>query len=144
MFNVKPEERFSEWRKFRKSLTGTTKDQITRVVNFWSKAPIGSRYIDYYTPTEWPTPWEILHDSLFCKNTIAVMMYYTLLYSDYYDEEDLEILLINDKLCQDIFLIVLVDDFVLNYNHNQLNTYTEIQNNIEIIERYNFNDINNK
>lgn len=88
------------------------KSQLDEVAKYAQNIPIRSRMIDYYTPEDWPSPWEILSERLFCHSGTSLLICYTikLINSDC----NLTIELIDDG--EDIYLVPVVDNkHVLNY-----------------------------
>lgn len=74
-----PEQRIDSWAEFRKEISSLDFErQLDRVAEYFAGVPLGSRVIDYYTPTSWPTPWEILHHGIYCRSTTGILMYDTL------------------------------------------------------------------
>lgn len=132
--NLRGEERLSLWKNFRDSLTEKPLDQILKLVaDFFKSFPYATRSIDYYSPQDWPTPWEILYYGLFCTSSISLLMYYTLVLADV--KSDLELLLVEDK--KDVFMILLVDKkFVLNYELGMISMYSSIKTELRVIKTY--------
>lgn len=111
--NYTPEKRIKYWRDYREFISVLPlEEQITSVAQFFSNVPIGARTIDYYTPSSWPTPWEILYYKTYCKNTISILMYDTLQILN--NTERLTLCLINDEM--DTYLAPVVDNQTL-LNH---------------------------
>lgn len=139
-----PEERLVEWRKFRKWLTELSlEDQLDTVASWWSKSPITSRVIDPYTPETWPNVWELVHSGKFCKSGISIGIEQTLLLSNKENESKIELWLIDDN-GQDIYLIVVVNqEYVLNYNHNQVDQLKSLKN-YKIISKFKFDGKDHK
>ena len=74
------EERLHLWKKLRDDIQELQlKDQLNEVAKFCSKIPYGARTLDYYDPTDWLTPWEILFHGSFCTSSISLLMFYTLI-----------------------------------------------------------------
>lgn len=104
------EERMLEWRHFRLSLKDLDNNEvIERVAEFFKHIPIASRYVDYYTPASWPTPWEILSRGWCCESSISLLMAHTFLLNDM----DCDIYLVDSPL--GTFLLPVIDGLVLNY-----------------------------
>lgn len=120
--NTSPEDRIKLWKEFRKDLTGTDYEQLKKIAEFWGDMPFGSRCIDFYTPRTWPTPWEILHSGQFCRNTISLLIYYTLILNTTFSNR-VSMHLIKDP--DDIFVAPIVDDkHILNYILNEVQETT--------------------
>jgi hypothetical protein len=128
------EERLRLWKKLREdSKELSTEEQLDNIAKFCSKMPFGSRTIDYYSPGEWPTPWDILYNGDFCTSSISVLMYYTLMLLP--GVKKLELWLVEDD--DGIYLLPIIDDqFVLNYELGKVSKHSEIQNNFKVLEKY--------
>ena len=128
---VSNDERLRLWKNLRKDLEG--KDlhkQISEISKFYASTPFGARSLDYYSPEEWPTPWEILFYGKFCKSSISLLIFYTI--SMVSPTTKLEIRLIDDN--GEIYLLPVIDDqFVLNYELGQVSNYYEIEKDLKIL-----------
>ena len=133
-----PERRLSAWKEFRDKLVQLTPDeQLDEVASFFSKTPIGSRSLDFYTPDTWPTPWEILYDSLYCQSSISLLMYYTLLYMNSFKDR-IHLCLIDDG--EDRYLVPVIDDqFILNYELGAITILSSIE--VTTVTDFNNNEI---
>ena len=69
-------ERLSEWRRFRQQFptTGTEQD----VAQAFKNVPIQRRFIDYYTPSSWPSVFEIVQQDMFCQSGLTLVLAATL------------------------------------------------------------------
>jgi hypothetical protein len=73
------EQRIDSWAEFREQISNDCFDtQLKRVAEYFAEVPLGGRVIDYYTPSSWPSPWEILHHGIYCRSTTGILMYDTL------------------------------------------------------------------
>lgn len=132
--NIPNEERLHLWKVLREDIKDLpVKEQLEHLATFCRTIPFGSRTIDYYSPLEWPNPWEILFHGLFCTSSISVLMYYTLVLLP--TVKKVELILVEDD--DGIFLLPIIDDhFVLNYELGQVSMYSEIKNDITVLQRY--------
>lgn len=135
------EERLHLWKKLRddiKELPLT--NQLDEIAKFCSKMPFGARTLDYYSPENWPTPWEILFHGSFCTSSISLLMFYTLeLLSA---EPKIELYLVEDD--DGIFLLPIINDqFILNYELGAVNKYLEIQDDFRVLQKYTKEQIKN-
>lgn len=135
VWNTVPnEEKISLWKNLREEVTGLDLEkQLQTIAKFCFNIPIGSRTVDYYTPNSWPTPWEILYHSSFCKSSISILIYYTitLVCSD----AQTEMHLIDDE--GDIYLLPIVNNYyVLNYHLGELNKLEDVMKEVKIIRVY--------
>ena len=108
------------------------------VAQFFSSIPFGSRSMDYFSPENWPTPWEIIYHSSLCRSSISLLIYYT--FSLLNTEDKIALHLINDGV--DEYLVTVINDqFVLNYELGKVNSVANIKNEVKIIKIFSVNDI---
>ena len=134
--SIRPEERIHLWKNFRYTLTDLPlEQQLSEIAAFCAKMPIGSRTIDYYSPDDWPTPWEILYNGMWCTSSISLFIFYTLELLPEFRNKNLELLLIDDKT--DRYLVVTVDShFLLNFNAGLVSTLHDTIGDFRIMERH--------
>jgi len=115
-----PEERITKWREFREEIRELSKqEQLNSVATFFARVPVGARSIDFYTPSTWPSPWEILYHKEYCSSSISLLMFHTL--ELIVKDTELNIVLIDDG--RDRFLVPLVDKtHILNYILGEIST----------------------
>ncbi len=135
------EERLHLWKKLRDDIKDLAlADQMNEVAKFCSKMPFGSRTLDYYTPTDWPTPWEILFSSSFCTSSISLLMYHSL--TLLHTPPKVELYLVEDD--DGVYLLPIIDNqFVLNYELGTVNNYSEIQTEFKVLQKYTKEQIKN-
>lgn len=135
------DERLHLWKKLRDDvrLLPLT-EQMAEIARFCSKMPFGSRTLDYYSPEDWPTPWEILFHGSFCTSSISLLMFYTLILQN--PSPDVELHLVEDT--DGLYLLPIINDqFVLNYELAAVNNYSEIQDNFKVLQKYTREEIKN-
>lgn len=64
------DKRLKEFREIRKS-----SKSVEDVLSSFSKIKIQNRYLDYWTPADWPNTFEILEMGYFCTTGISIMMH---------------------------------------------------------------------
>lgn len=128
------EERLRLWKNLREEIKDKTKEEkIEEISRFFANMPFGSRTIDYYSPNEWPTPWEILYYGTFCTSSISLLIFYTIILVC--PDCKIDLILVDDET--DVYLLPLVDDQnVLNYHLGLVSKYHDIQNDFDIIKRF--------
>ena len=60
------------------------------VLESFGKIKIQSRYLDYWTPTDWLNPFEIIEHGYFCTTGISLLLYHTLANLNYLDPAHVE------------------------------------------------------
>lgn len=135
------DERLHLWKQLRNDIINLPLDiQMSEIAKFCSKMPFGSRTLDYYSPENWPTPWEILFHGSFCTSSISLLMFYTLELID--PNLKIELFLVEDT--DGMFLLPIIDDqFVMNFELGAVNNYLEIQNEFNVLQKYSKEQIKN-
>jgi hypothetical protein len=133
------DERLRLWKNLRNEIQDLQlKEQLTELAKFCSKMPFGARTLDYYDPTEWLSPWEILFHGSFCTSSISLLMYYTLTLLK--TPPEVELFLVEDE--DGMYLLPIINDqFVLNYELGTVNNYLEIKENFKVLQVYTKEDI---
>jgi len=82
--NINCKDRILEWRLWRKTLdTMSWQDCLTEVNNSWSLAPRVNHYLIPDMVEDWPTPWELINDNIYCDLAVSLGIYYTLSLTDH-------------------------------------------------------------
>ena len=108
------ETRLKFWSNFRTTLAKTPlEQQCVEVDRFWQRAPFQTHYLHPDFIKDWPTPWQLLSDNIYCKYARALGMIYTLLLLG---NKDIALIEAKDDNNNEVVL-VLVDNakYVLNY-----------------------------
>jgi hypothetical protein len=124
--NIPDGERLHLWKALRDELPEfPLEEQLGKVATFFAHMPFGSRSLDYYSPADWPTPWEIIFRGKLCKSSISLLMFYT--FSLLQTKHTVELHLIDDGE-EEYLLPVINDQFVLNYQLGMVSNYLDVQN----------------
>ena len=142
MFRQSPDERLSTWKEFRNGLE-LSDTPLLDVINFWATAPYipYNHNVDPYNQYSWPTPWEILLHNKYDDFTKALMMAYTLKYTDKFGNSNIQVKTLVDNAQKSVYNIVSVDDmWVLNFQETTLVEASNVPEefrleNIVVIER---------
>lgn len=122
MFDKDQETRLTVWSEFRKSLE-QSKSPLQKVAEFWSSPPFipYNNQIDPYNPRSWPTPWDIIVRNKYDDYTKAVMMAWTLAYTERYKNSTIYVNTYIDTADNRSYNCTVIDDSeVLNYKDNQV------------------------
>jgi hypothetical protein len=124
-------ERLHLWKKLRDDLKDESEETVLQeIAKFCAPMPFGARSIDYYSPDDWPTPWEILYHGDLCTSSISLLMFYTL---DLLGYADIALHLVEDE--DGIYLLPVVENqYVLNYALGQVSMYPSIKENLTVLK----------
>lgn len=85
------EERLTAWRELRDSIHDMPVEQALVTVNdWWMRAPLVNHYLHWDDCTEWPDPWDLLADNVYCELARAVGIVYTLHLSEHPGVHDIQ------------------------------------------------------
>lgn len=114
IFLLDYETRLRSWVDLRNKLSILPIDiQCQEVDRFWQNVPISNHYLHSDFIKDWPTPWELLSDNIYCYYARALGMFYSM---RLLGNNTLEIVEAKDDNSNEVVL-VLVDNakYVMNY-----------------------------
>ena len=114
VFQSSYNERLLSWRQLREStLHLPITDACVEIDRWWQQAPIVTRHLHPTDSNNWPDPWTLLSENIYCNLTKAVGMCYTLLLNGI---SDIEIVLAADEQCEDHYLVLVNNrQIIMNY-----------------------------
>ena len=130
-----------EWRQLRLKLQKElTQSTLQEIVNWWKAFPYHSNGFNYDDVKTWPDVWEYISEEFYTNSGNGLGCFYTLYHS--YPERNPEIWLILDLTeGGEIYLVAHMDGYVLNRHNGKVEKYEDIKNDIDIMERIVYNDI---
>jgi hypothetical protein len=114
MFDKKYEQRLLIWREFRDSLE-TADDPIQETINFYDRAPECLIAADPFTPSSWPTAWELLEENNYCAFVKILAICYTLQLTDVLSQASYEIHITRDFKNSSTYYLLYVDERVIGF-----------------------------
>ena len=114
VFILDYETRLKAWATLREKIPQLPIDQrCVEIDNFWQRVPLMTHYLHTDYINDWPDPWQLISDNLYCYYGRALGMIYTLILSD---TKNIELVEAIDDNSNEVVL-VLVDNakYVLNY-----------------------------
>ena len=120
MFNLPIEDRLSSWAGHRAQLENI-ENPLDATLYFWKTAPFipYNKNIEQYNQPSWPTPWEIIIENKYDDFTRALMIAYSIKYTQRFKNSTVEIRTLVDNARNSCYNVVCVDnEWALNYNDN--------------------------
>jgi hypothetical protein len=114
IFILDYQTRLKSWVDLRNKIIRLPVDvQIQEIDRFWQRVPIQQHYLHTDFMKDWPDPWQLLSDNLYCYYARALGMIYTLLLLE---TKNIELVEAKDDNNNEVVL-VLVDDakYLMNY-----------------------------
>ena len=114
MFNKTYEDRLILWREFRHGLE-SAQDPIQEAIDFYNQAPYCSIAADPFTPSSWPTAWELLEENNYCAFVKILAICYTLQLTDVLSQGNYEIHITRDYKNSETYYLLYVDERVIGF-----------------------------
>ena len=114
VFILDYESRLRAWFDLRKNLVDLSPDsRYIEVDRFWQRCPTINHYLHTDFISEWPNPWQLIHDNTFCYYARALGMIYTLLLLG---NKNIDLVDAKDDNNNEVVLVLVEDaKYVLNY-----------------------------
>lgn len=137
-FLMSPDERLEDWKEFRESLKEHTDDKALQMVaDYWKQAPLMKMVIDIEDPSQWGSPWEMIHKGDWCPYSVALGMEFTLRLSGW-DKERFELLVIRDYDISEQKMILKIDEsLIINYTAGKVEEYPNTKH--DVLSSYIYN-----
>jgi len=120
-FDESPDDRILSWRLWRDELEKNSLDEVVGIIaKDWSKVPVVMHYLAPDQISNWPNPWQLITDNLYCDLSIALGMYYSLALLDHPKITDLRLQVY--KVPEGWLNLSSINQgkYVLNYNHGKV------------------------
>ena len=121
-----PEERLRIWRELRHR----DFESVNELHKEFSTIKVLQRYLDYYTPSSWPNPFEIVSEGYFCKSGITLVLTATLINKNFITSENLTFLVISNTLDGSDGLVLLDRGLVYNFSDTVVTEQFAIDNSV--------------
>ena len=115
MFNKTYEDRLILWREFRHGLE-SAQDPIQEAIDFYNQAPYCLIAADPFTPSSWPTAWELLEENNYCAFVKILAICYTLQLTDVLSQASYEIHITRDREKSATYYLLYVDNNVIGFD----------------------------
>lgn len=120
-----PEDRLASWRSVRQKNHNTVEECLQE---FASVKPI-PRYIDYYTPSNWPNVFEIVREGYYCQSGLTLIIAATLVYKEFISTDKLHFDVISNHIDGTDGLILVHDNRAYNFLPGKLVSMEEVLEN---------------
>lgn len=91
-------DRILSWRNWRKSLDELSWHEcLNEVAKSWNRVPQINHYLTPDQVNQWPNPWELINDNIYCDLSIALGMFYSLILTKHPEAESSSINIYNSN-----------------------------------------------
>lgn len=136
-FILSAQDRLDHWKKFRTSLSSLLEDeQLSAVAEYWALAPLSKIAYDIERPETWLSPWEMVMEGDWCRNSVAIGMEFTLRLAGV-DPHRMQLVMIRDWDLSESMLVLNIDDSkLLNYTYGLVVDYPDTRH--DVVGRWQF------
>jgi hypothetical protein len=120
IFQLEYETRLQSWHDLKEDVrVSELKSKSIKIDNWWQNAPTVNHYLHLKDTQNWPDPWELLVENLYCNVAKALGICYTLCMTG---EKNFKMVTATDQLGNDVVLVLVDDTYILNYWPNTVET----------------------
>ena len=127
-----PEDRLRIWRKIRQKEYSTPEDLVKEFVDI----KVRPRYIDYYTPSSWPNPFEIVSQEYLCFSGVTLILTATLINKNFITSNELCFPVISNNITNDSGIVLLDNNKVYNFTPGKIETWDFVKENATIFQTH--------
>ena len=127
-----PSDRLKIWRKIRQKDFASAND----LVEEFSDIKILSRYLDYYTPKSWPTPFEIVSEGYLCQTGVTILLTATLINKNFITSNELIFPVISNNITGDSGIVLLDNNKVFNFMPGKIEEWDFVKENATIFQTH--------
>jgi len=92
MFQLPAEDRLRSWREFRTSIESLPLEMaLAAIAEFWAQAPFVPYNLDSNNITEWPDPWTLVYENVYCDIAKCLGIVYTISLTHHRMDVDIEL-----------------------------------------------------
>jgi hypothetical protein len=106
------------------------------LVNDFSNIKILSRYLDYYTPKSWPSPFEILSEGYLCQSGVTLLLTSTLINKGFITSNELIFPVISNNINGDSGIVLLDNDNVYNFTPGKIESWEYVKDNSTVFQTH--------
>jgi hypothetical protein len=126
MWPVTFDNRLEAWVELRSRCQTLDLDSALTAINqWWFTSPWQPYYLHWDDQTDWPDPWQLLSDNVYCDLARGLGIMYTISLLDRADMADAELVLAEDG---SNLVLVAKEKYILNWSpDNVVNTFQEVK-----------------
>lgn len=125
MFTQSFEERMFLWKEHR-GILENCHDPVQESINFFEDAPVVSIAANPYDKESWPSPWELIHENVYCNFIKILAICYTLQLTTRFSESSFRIEVLKDKARATTEYVLIIDDYAIVGLEDYYGTYASV------------------
>lgn len=118
------------WRKFRQQEFLSIEDLVSK----FPYQKFESRYLDYYTPKSWPSPFEIVSQGYLCQSGITLILTATLLHKKFVYSQEISLPVISNNITGSTGLVFVFENQAFNFTPGEVESLDFVEKNSTIFQ----------
>jgi len=131
--NLSGPERLNIWRNVRQK----THNNIIDVLEEFATIETLPRYLDYYTPSSWPTPFEIVNEGYLCQSGVTLVLLSTLINKGFVSKDTIQLPVISNNITGTSGLVIYDRELVYNFTPGEIVSWDYVQENATVFQIHN-------
>lgn len=124
-----------DWRQQRLALKDNfTKEGLQEVFDWFKSLNPSLHGFNYDDNRTWPDIWQYLSDGYYSRSGNGLGLFYTIVHT--FPEKEPELWLIHDLLHTDMYLIAIIDGYVLNRDSGEVELLADVQSDLHILTKH--------
>jgi hypothetical protein len=128
--SLNPEKRLQGWRNVRSQNFSTAAEVASQFINIETV----DRYIDCYSPDTWPSPFEIIHEGVFCPTSVTLILSATLFYLQFLESSDIIFPVISNNIDGSTGIVLQSEGLVYNFLPGEVVTEQYMRENCTVYQ----------
>ena len=144
MFQQKPEDRLRSWREFRTAISNLPLESaLAQTAEFWARAPFVPYNLDITRSEEWPDPWTLIEENIYCDVAKCLGIVYTLSLCKHKKDLDIEIRVYRDSNTGYEYNLAWINrgKYILNMIDGQVLNNTQVEKTFQQKHRFTAEDL---
>jgi hypothetical protein len=144
MFQQKPEDRLRSWREFRTAISNLPLESaLAQTAEFWARAPFVPYNLDITRSEEWPDPWTLIEENIYCDVAKCLGIVYTLSLCKHKKDLDIEIRVYRDSTTGYEYNLAWINrgKYILNMIDGQVLNNTQVEKTFQQKHRFTAEDL---
>jgi hypothetical protein len=139
MWKLDTAGRIAQWRDFRKSLDELSFDQaLDAVAKLWQTCPFAPYNLDPDHPENWPDPWTLICENVYCDIAKCLGIVYTILLSKHKIDLNVEIRVYQDPKTRYSYNLAWINrgKYILNMVDGEVLNNTQFNKTLKLIKTH--------
>ena len=127
-----PQDRLRVWREVRSREYSTPES----IVEQFKPIVLQPRHIDYYTPSSWPSPFEIVTEGYLCQSGVTLVLAATLIYKKFILDDQICFTVISNNITGEAGIVLIHNNKVYNFMPGEIVELEFVRENATIFETH--------